>query len=409
MSSREFRQGGSKTVQDSEDDSIEDVSVVELSLSDSDQDDSNIDPLYTADDSTANSNSDESTFDEESEKSDDGSSDDGNNDNDTDWGILTNDPKIFRFRSPPQAALHPRENTPIAFFELFLTNKLLNTMVVATNKNGEQLKNSRLTRHSRFKKWIPITKATLKKFIGLLLYMGVVNYPALWMYWSKKPLYNNPLVRNSMSRNIFQLILRLWHFNKNERADDPNRLKKLTPLVLSLNKSFKLRRKLGQNCVIDESMIPFRGKLNFRQYIPGKSHKYGVKIFKLCDPMGYTYSFCIYAGKNMAQQNMKTDDLVMKLMTPYLNRGRLLVVDNFYTSVPLAERLLTKKTYILGTVRSNRRRIPKIQLKDLERGDLVAYENKNKVVFMAWRDKRLVQMLSTKFRLDLRAIKKKRQ
>lgn len=44
-------------------------------------------------------------------------------------------------------------------------------------------------------------------------------------------------------------------------------------------------------------MIPFRGRLLFRQYIPDKRHKYGIKVFKICDTTGYTYSVEIYTGK----------------------------------------------------------------------------------------------------------------
>jgi hypothetical protein len=49
--------------------------------------------------------------------------------------------------------------------------------------------------------------------------------------------------------------------------------------------------------VIDESMVPFRGRLLFKQYIPGKRHKYGVKLYKLCLPGKYTYALEIYLGK----------------------------------------------------------------------------------------------------------------
>ena len=84
-------------------------------------------------------------------------------------------------------------------------------------------------------------------------------------------------------------------------------------------------------------------------------------------------------------------------------------VDNFYTSVTLAEKLLRKKTYLLGTVRGNRKLIPKIKITDLERGDVVAYENAQKVVYMAWKDKRLVQMLSTKLKLGMRPVQVKRK
>jgi hypothetical protein len=48
----------------------------------------------------------------------------------------------------------------------------------------------------------------------------------------------------------------------------------------------------------------------------------------------------------------------MKLMNGLLYEGRVLYTDNFYTSVPLAEELLTNSTYICGTVKQARKYLP---------------------------------------------------
>ncbi|KOX74793.1 hypothetical protein WN51_00400 [Melipona quadrifasciata] len=48
-------------------------------------------------------------------------------------------------------------------------------------------------------------------------------------------------------------------------------------------------------------MIPWRGRLKFRQYIPIKSHKCGIKLFKLCCTEGYTWSAKIYAGRDTSE------------------------------------------------------------------------------------------------------------
>ncbi|KAJ8942222.1 hypothetical protein NQ314_010122 [Rhamnusium bicolor] len=54
----------------------------------------------------------------------------------------------------------------------------------------------------------------------------------------------------------------------------------------------------GRILVIDESMIPFKGRVQFRQYIKNKSHKYGVKLYKICTVDGYTSKVIVYTGKN---------------------------------------------------------------------------------------------------------------
>ncbi|XP_065093400.1 piggyBac transposable element-derived protein 4-like [Ochlerotatus camptorhynchus] len=50
--------------------------------------------------------------------------------------------------------------------------------------------------------------------------------------------------------------------------------------------------------------------------------------------------------------------IVMDLVQPFLDQGREVVVDNFFSSVDLAEKLLERKTYLTGTLRKNKREIP---------------------------------------------------
>ena len=53
----------------------------------------------------------------------------------------------------------------------------------------------------------------------------------------------------------------------------------------------------GSDLCIDETMVPFRGRVGFRQYVPGKRFKYGMKKFKLCTTKGYTLNTKIYCGQ----------------------------------------------------------------------------------------------------------------
>ena len=53
----------------------------------------------------------------------------------------------------------------------------------------------------------------------------------------------------------------------------------------------------GSVVTIDETMVPWQGRLSFKQYIPGKAHKYGVKIYKLAATNGYTWNYIIYTGQ----------------------------------------------------------------------------------------------------------------
>lgn len=50
----------------------------------------------------------------------------------------------------------------------------------------------------------------------------------------------------------------------------------------------------------------------------------------------------------------------MKLAQPYLRQDRNISTDNFFTSIPLAKKLLLEKTTLIGTILSNKRELPKL-------------------------------------------------
>lgn len=145
-------------------------------------------------------------------------------------------------------------------------------------------------------------------------------------------------------------------------------------------------------------MVPFRGRLSFRQYIPGKRHKYGVKLFKLCTKGGYTYSFKVYGGKETKSTGQSLPNrIVMKRMSPLLNQGRTLVTDNYYMGVSLAHELNGRNTHLIGTLRKNRKYNPKAVVNtELKRGEMKALQSNTKVIVGKWRDKRDVLFLTTK-------------
>lgn len=176
--------------------------------------------------------------------------------------------------------------------------------------------------------------------------MGLVPMPRLSDYWSISSLY----------RNRVQLLLRFWHFNNNENMQQEGRLAKIATLVYHLNQQFKQKKSSGLDVVVDKSMIPFRGRLIFRQYLPKKTHKYGVKIFKICDTTGYTLKMKVYMGTGTGSDDglILASSVVIDLMTGYLDQGHVLYIDNFYTSVDLANMLLERNIHLFGYVVNNR-------------------------------------------------------
>ncbi|XP_025407161.1 piggyBac transposable element-derived protein 4-like [Sipha flava] len=186
-----------------------------------------------------------------------------------------------------------------------------------------------------------------------------------------------------MSRNWFELILRFLHFSDNEKAPNNDRIYKVRDLINKLIENFQKILEPEEYLAVDETMVPFRGRLIFRQYIPGKAHKYGVKL--LCGTDGYTYNVQVYAGKSQIDGKGLGCRVVLDLSQRYLNSGRTIITDNFYTSVPLAYELLKNNIHLVGTLRSNRVKLPEVTKAKLKPNEIVGRENIDGIVIAKWR------------------------
>ena len=308
---------------------------------------------------------------------------------------------LNNFPTPPTTNCKavPQSWTPYGYFSLFVTDEVLSIIVEETNRNAQQyISSHRIRRHSRLSKWKDTDMKETKKFLGLVIYMGVVKYPSISDYWSGDPILANEFCHSVMSRNRFQLLLRFLHFEDNENPNcESAKLYKIERITREIINNFKEAQDPGEDIVIDETMIPFRGRLGFRQYIQEKTHKYGIKLFKLTDPSGYTYNVQVYEGKSQetARDNLaKSTSVCLKLAEDYFNEGRTLTVDNFYTSVELANKCLEKSTHLQGTLRKGRKGTPQINTQ-IQKGQCITKERSG-VVVGVWKDKRSVGFLSTK-------------
>lgn len=318
------------------------------------------------------------------------------------WKAVASTQRSFPFTVKEELCVRPSSSVdgkiwPVDAYLLFLTDDLVDLMVTETNRYADQLIASRvLTRKFRLRAWVPTTSAEIKKFLGLILHMGVNVLPETSLYWSKSVLYENNLVPLTMERDRFQLLLRMFHFADNS-LPHTGRFYKVKPLFDKIVQRFQEVYKPGEEVVIDESMVPFRGRIFFRQYIPGKRHKYGLKLYKLCTTEAYILNLELYCGVSEKYQSLgKTESVVARLMLPLLEKGVTLYTDNFYTSKPLADYLLSHKTYLCGTVRAFRKGLPKEVTKaKIKKGEVASLENDEGIKVFNWKDKRNVFILST--------------
>ena len=197
-----------------------------------------------------------------------------NYDTSSNWIHTPADPQSFPFTGQPGLLVDIPENpAPSFFLELLLTQELLEYMVDRTNIYAEKVISEKIiSRRSRFNEWKPTNVAEMKTFIGLMVHMGVINLPNLQDYWSPDPfLQTNNIWKSVMSRDRFLLLLRFWHFEEPDATE--SRLQKISPLMDHLNNTMAAIYCPDQHLSLDESMVLWRGRLLFRQYIKNKRHK----------------------------------------------------------------------------------------------------------------------------------------
>lgn len=170
----------------------------------------------------------------------------------------------------------------------------------------------------------------------------------------------------TMSLFRFQFLLRCLRFDDRDTREDRRKTDKLAAIrdVFDMFvENCKAHYSLGQFATIDEKLEAFRGRCSFVQYIPSKPAKYGLKIFALADAkVFYTANLEVYVGTQPDgpyKLSNSPADLVERMVSPISRTGRNITIDNWFTSIPLASKLLNDhKLTLVGTIRKNKREIP---------------------------------------------------
>lgn len=149
-----------------------------------------------------------------------------------------------------------------------------------------------------------------------------------------------------MLRNRFTQILRYIHFVNNTQLiprgqDGYDKLGKIRPFLELIKNRFQRVYAPSRNLSVDETLVKFKGRLSWRQYMRDKPARFGLKEFTLADSEnGYVLDINVYTGKECGQESKGlAQRVVLKLVEPFYGLGYNIFMDNYYTSVQLFEKL----------------------------------------------------------------------
>lgn len=299
--------------------------------------------------------------------------------------------KGAKFSPPPDELQEPIEYFYKFFGKDLFDHIALQTMMYAHQNNNESFR---------------VSAEEIEVFLGVHLEMSTCKMPRIRRYWSPRTRYSP--VADCISYKKFADLQKYLHFNdntkmkkKSEQGYDP--LFKVRPILDHVRKNC-LKTEPEEHSSVDEVMVPFKGRLEIKQYIKNKPTKWGIKIFSIAGASGLTYDFLVYIGKGTVDNNRGIGiggEVVLKLVD-FLPKDKNYKVtfDNWFCGLPLLSEL--KKIGILatGTIRANRTMkcpLPDDKaMKQMARGSYVArYDQKNDICVVKWLDTKCVTVASS--------------
>lgn len=270
---------------------------------------------------------------------------------------------ILRQRLPTICAITKELRTPQDIISFFLNDHMIKLIVQYTNQHIDTLFNN----FTRSRDCMPTNKTEIQALIGLLYYGGVFKASHL----NAEDLFKTDgsgieIFRLTMSLKRFRFLLSSLRFDDKTTRNERKGIDKLAP-IRDYFELFITNCKNGFSpsayMTVDEKLEAFRGRCGFRQYIPSKPNKYGIKIFALSDAkLFYTSNMEVYVGlqpEGPYRTSNSPQDVVLRLCEPIYYSNRNITLDNWFTSINLVKKLSEKKLTVIGTIRKNKRELPK--------------------------------------------------
>jgi hypothetical protein len=190
----------------------------------------------------------------------------------------------------PAVEVPEDESLKVKFcLRMFFTDELMRTVAEWTNikeevrwrevheQLGQGDVGDELPAHRR---WIPCTADDVKKTVGMILCTGMYKKPELSMYWSTDPFdgaahFQNPF---ALPRDRFQAVVSNMRFYNCAQQDGEDAARKIRPFLDMVQEICQRNYTPRKQLSADEELILYKGRLAFKQYIPTKRARFGIKV-----------------------------------------------------------------------------------------------------------------------------------
>ena len=314
--------------------------------------------------------------------------------------------KIPRFTEKCGVVKDLSGKQPVDYFLELFHDELQDYIVEESNRYGEQYITTHqayLTQHPRARANAFVKKPfTRLLFLSLIICMGIVNMPNIQSYWNTSWPFASNNFNEIMSRDRFLLYLKFLHLANNDRMIPlhqvgHDKLFKVRYFLSQLMESYQSSNRMERKLSVDKMMIKYKGRLSFLQYMPKKTHKWGIKAWALAEAgSGYCWNLTVYTGKEeSATEDALGTRVVVDLVKSLAGKGHHIYFDNYYTSPTLCHILHTNGFGCCGTLRLNRKGIPpSFRSAKVKKGEVVQYTD-GEILGIKWKDKKDVSLLTT--------------
>ncbi len=219
-----------------------------------------------------------------------------------------------------------------------MTDDMLQMVAHEANKNSVELDG----------RAVNTSPQEIEQVLGMYLLMGIVQMPNVRSYWENETC--DDLIANVMTRSKLEKLARVIHFTDNNTASDhvkQDKLWKVRPWLQALWKEYQS---------VDETMVLFKGRSHLKVCMPNKPHKWGFKMWERSWSTGILCDFDVYQGGTSEPSDLGVNSSIVTKLTDTLPAGMSFKVyaDNYFTSIPLVEKLKHRDIFYIGTVKMNR-------------------------------------------------------